>query len=115
MLYFVGKKSNNKKAAVPWLQISDNPIAFIQAQYIPKGVHIREPSKMQSADVRRLCAFLHHRQTLGQRVLEFKNVLPTHRRGKALRDADKSHTQDTDNEVSRLSQTAKHIQLVSEE
>jgi hypothetical protein len=69
---------------------------------------------MRSTDVRRLCTLLHHRQTLGQRVFEFKKVLPSHRRGKALKISDNSNIQDTDHEVSRLSQTAKHIQLLSE-
>jgi len=106
----VGNTTKNKKVAVPWQLIADAPHKFIPHEYLPEGMQIREPSKMHYVDVRRLCDFLHHRQTLGQKILRFQYVLPQHQRGKPSRHLVNYHQQpeqepslSSDKEVRRLS------------
>jgi hypothetical protein len=89
----LGNATKNQKVAVPWQLIADNPKKLISNEYLPEGVHIREPSKMPYVDVRRLCDFLHCRQTLGQKLFRFQHVLPHHLRGRSSRHLVNHHPQ----------------------
>jgi len=106
----IGNTTKNQKVAVPWLLIADQPHKFISKEYLPDGLQIREPSKMHYVDVRHLCDFLCHRQTLGQKIFRFQHVLPHHLRGRSSRHLVNHHWQSdqepllsSDNKVKRLS------------
>ena len=60
------------------------PENFIDPEYIPTGLQIRDPSKMQYTEVQKLSNFLLDRQILGQTIFRFKAVLPQHKRGKKI-------------------------------
>jgi hypothetical protein len=74
----LGNASGNKNAAVPWQQIYDNQHHFIDPQFLPIGVHLREPSKMHFQDIKMLCDFFLNKQSLGLPVFRFQRVLPQH-------------------------------------
>jgi hypothetical protein len=79
----IGKHARNVKVAVPWRLLANNPGQFIDPEYLPKGVHLGEPSKMTDGEVRTLCGFLHRRQSLGKKVLRFRYIVPQHVRGRS--------------------------------
>jgi hypothetical protein len=78
----------------------DTPRKFIDDEYLPNDIQLREPSKMHFSDVRKLCDFLHHRQTLGKTILRFQYVLPQHQRGQLSKRLVVNHHPSDDKELS---------------
>src|SRR5277367_756743 len=78
-----GNTTNNMKVAVPWQLLAEQQKKFIADEYLPEGVHIREPSKMHNSEIQILCQTLQERQTLGKHVLRFQYVLPQHQKRKS--------------------------------
>ncbi|KAF9232151.1 hypothetical protein BU15DRAFT_67708, partial [Melanogaster broomeanus] len=58
----IGKASGTKNGSVPWTQISGQRSDYITAKYLPEGVKLREPSKLQKKDVIAILEFWRKRQ-----------------------------------------------------
>jgi len=57
---------------VPWTSIRDSQSAFISNSYLPAGGKIKDPSKLQAAEVDSLLQFWSSRQEAGQEVFLFR-------------------------------------------
>ena len=57
---------------MPWTSIRDSQSAFISNSYLPAGGKIKDPSKLQAAEVDSLLQFWSSRQEAGQEVFLFR-------------------------------------------
>ncbi|KIK72273.1 hypothetical protein PAXRUDRAFT_86465, partial [Paxillus rubicundulus Ve08.2h10] len=57
-----GQASGVKDGAVPWMQISTQRSNYISGKYLPQGVKLWEPSKLQKKEVISLLEFWRDRQ-----------------------------------------------------
>ena len=72
--------TKNAKIAVPWALIDKDQSKYIKGKYIPKGVHLREPSKMHADEIHTLCNAWVRRQHYGDKVFRFRRVVSSHTR-----------------------------------
>lgn len=72
MLISIGSVSGNPKARPPWKDISSNTDNFIEAEYLPDGFIMQEPTKLVEAQLDRLMNHWYDRQQAKQVVFSLK-------------------------------------------
>lgn len=75
-----GRESHNSKVAVPWSELMTNTGEYFEENDIPRGIKIREPTKMRFEDLRTLHDFWLKRQKEQKPAFKFKKVFSKHQR-----------------------------------
>jgi hypothetical protein len=71
---FAGQVTNNQNATVPWLRIRDSLADFIDAEYLPNGQQLMEPTKMKKDQLKLVFDHWENRQASGLVALKFKSA-----------------------------------------
>lgn len=72
--YDAGQFTNNQNATVPWLRIRDSLGEFIDAEYLPDGQQMMEPTKMKKDQLKLAFDHWESRQASGLVALKFKSA-----------------------------------------
>jgi hypothetical protein len=95
-LYNPGYAAHNKKAAVPWTLLHDDPDKFFEPECLPAGVKLVEISKMKSESLQSCIQHWYKRQDAGENPFHFKHVNPADFRAVQKNSA---YTDDNDEEI----------------
>ena len=68
----IGLCSKNPKATVPWKAVHEQPEEFFDAEFMPVGVNLREPSKLVKDETREILSHWNQRQADDQVRWTFK-------------------------------------------
>jgi hypothetical protein len=71
----VGEATGSKKSGVPWLALHDNGSDFYDAEYLPEGYGLKDPSKLGQFDTKVLLQYWRQRQEDGLKLFAFQAFL----------------------------------------
>ena len=57
-----GEASGNRKARVPWASLSEQQDNFLDTEFLPDGLELKEPSKIHRNDITRIITHCKERQ-----------------------------------------------------
>ncbi|THH07950.1 hypothetical protein EW146_g9152 [Bondarzewia mesenterica] len=65
--------TSNEKSTVPWIDIKEHQSEYINAEYLPEGYQMKEPSKMVRTKVVKLMDHWHMRQAKEEHLVVFES------------------------------------------